>query len=122
MGWRSRASQSWFPGVSRWAREGLKPFRPPTRMETAVRTALGATSVSELASAISVRQEEASIVADLKAGSEEAYSWLVTQYHQPIYSLVYRMLDDPADAPDTLQEVFLNVFKGIQWFHGESSL
>ena len=83
---------------------------------------MGATTVSELASAISLRQEEASIVAELKAGSEDAYAWLITQYHQPIYSLVYRMLDDPADAPDTVQEVFLKVYKGMKRFNGESSL
>jgi len=78
--------------------------------------------VSELAGAIGVHTEEASIIAELKAGSEDAYAWLITQYHQPIYSLVYRILDDPADAPDTTQEVFLKVFKGINRFHGESSL
>ncbi len=91
-------------------------------METAVRSAMGATTVGELASAIGMRQEEASIVADLKAGSEDAYSWLIAQYHQPIYSLVYRIVDDPADAPDTVQEVFLKVFRGIGRFNGESSL
>ncbi len=83
---------------------------------------MGATTVGELASAIGMRQEEASVVAELKAGSEDAYSWLIAQYHQPIYSLVYRIVDDPADAPDTVQEVFLKVFKGINRFNGESSL
>jgi RNA polymerase sigma-70 factor (ECF subfamily) len=83
---------------------------------------MGATTVGELASAIGMRQEETSIVAELKAGSEDAYSWLIAQYHQPIYSLVYRIVDDPADAPDTVQEVFLKVFKGINRFNGESSL
>lgn len=78
--------------------------------------------MSELASAIGVRQEETSIVAELKAGSEEAYSWLIAQYHQPVYSLVYRLIDDPSDAPDTTQEVFLKVFRGINRFNGESSL
>ncbi len=82
----------------------------------------GATSVSELAGAIGVHTEEASIIAELKAGSEEAYAWLIAQYHQPIYSLVYRILDDPADAPDTTQEVFLKVFRGMNRFHGESTL
>jgi RNA polymerase sigma-70 factor (ECF subfamily) len=78
--------------------------------------------VSELAGAIGVRTEEASIIAELKAGSEDAYAWLIAQYHQPIYSLVYRILDDPADAPDTTQDVFLKVFRGINRFNGESSL
>jgi RNA polymerase sigma-70 factor, ECF subfamily len=87
-----------------------------------VKAVAGATSVSELAGAIGVHTEETSIIADLKAGSEDAYAWLIAQYHQPIYSLVYRILDDPADAPDTTQEVFLKVFRGIKRFHGESSL
>lgn len=87
-----------------------------------MRTAVGVTTVGELASAIPLRQEEASIVAELQAGSEDAYAWLIAQFHQPIYSLVYRILDDPSDAPDTTQEVFLKVFRGIKRFNGESSL
>jgi len=78
--------------------------------------------MGELANAIGVHQEEASIIAELKAGSEDAYAWLIAQFHQPVYSLVYRILDDPSDAPDTTQEVFLKVFRGINRFHGESSL
>lgn len=87
-----------------------------------MRTVAGATTLGELASAIGVRSEEAAIIAELKAGSEEAYAWLINQYHQPIYSLVYRILDDSSDAPDTTQEVFLKVFRGMKRFNGESSL
>jgi len=61
-------------------------------------------------------------VAELKAGSEEAYAWLIGEFHQPIYSLVYRIVADPADAADTTQEVFLKVFRGMKHFNGESSL
>lgn len=78
--------------------------------------------MGNLASAIAVRAEEASVVAELKAGSEEAYDWLIAHYHQPIYSLVYRILSNPADAADTTQEVFLKVFRGMKRFNGESSL
>jgi RNA polymerase sigma-70 factor, ECF subfamily len=81
-----------------------------------------ATNVGDLASAIAVRAAEASIVAELKAGSEDAYNWLVTHYHQPIYSLVYRILTDPTDAADTTQEVFLKVFRGMKNFNGDCSL
>ena len=82
----------------------------------------GATTLSELASAIGVRTEEASVVAELKAGSEEAFCWLITHYNQPVYSLVHRILDDPSDAADTTQEVFIKVFRGIKNFHSDSSL
>ena len=82
----------------------------------------GAATLGNIASAMPVRAEEASIVAELKAGSEEAYNWLIAHYHQPIYSLVYRIVNDPADAADTTQEVFLKVFRGMKRFNGESSL
>lgn len=78
--------------------------------------------MGNIASAIAVRAEEASIVAELKSGSEEAYNWLIAHYHQPIYSLVYRIVNNPADAADTTQEVFLKVFRGMKRFNGESSL
>jgi len=87
-----------------------------------MRSMAGATTVSDLASALTVRAEEASVVAELKAGAEDAYTWLIARYHQPVYSLVYRMLNDPADAADTTQEVFLKVYRGIKRFNGQSSL
>jgi RNA polymerase sigma-70 factor (ECF subfamily) len=82
----------------------------------------GATTLGDLASAIGARAEEAAIVADLKAGSEEAYAWLIGEFQRPVYGLVYRMVSDPADAADTTQDVFLKVFRGMKHFHGESSL
>jgi RNA polymerase sigma-70 factor, ECF subfamily len=91
-------------------------------MRNAVRSMAGVTALGNLASAITARAGEASIVAELKAGSEDAYEWLIAHYHQPVYGLVYRILNDPADAADTTQEVFLKVFRGIKRFHGEASL
>ncbi len=87
-----------------------------------MRAVAGVTTLGDLASAIAIRSQESAIVAELKAGSEEAYVWLIGEFHQPIYSLVYRMVTDPADAADTTQEVFLKVFRGMKHFHGESSL
>jgi RNA polymerase sigma-70 factor, ECF subfamily len=88
-----------------------------------VEAALGYTTLGELASAIGIRgHEEAAIVAELKAGSEAAYAWLIGEFQQPVYGLVYRMVNDPADAADTTQDVFLKVFRGMNHFHGESSL
>ena len=82
----------------------------------------GAANVGDFASAIGIRAEESAVISELKAGSEEAYAWLIGEFHQPVYSLVYRILTDPSDAADTAQEVFLKVFRGMKYFHGESSL
>jgi RNA polymerase sigma-70 factor (ECF subfamily) len=80
------------------------------------------TLMGNLASAIGIRTEDAALVAALKAGSEEAFSVLIGQYSQPLYTLIARSLQDPADAADITQEVFIKVFRSIRSFHGESSL
>ena len=83
----------------------------------------GAATLGDLASAIGARsQEEAAIVAELKSGSEAAYAWLIGEFQQPVYGLVYRIVNDPSDAADTTQDVFLKVFRGMKHFHGSSSL
>jgi len=79
-------------------------------------------AVSNLASAMGIRTEEATLVAELKAGNEQAFALLIAQYHQPLYSLISRNLNDPADAADITQEVFIKVFRNIRSFHGDASL
>jgi RNA polymerase sigma-70 factor, ECF subfamily len=82
----------------------------------------GVTILGDFVGAIGARVEESAIIAELKAGSETAYAWLIGEFQRPVYSLVYRVVSDPADAADTTQEVFLKVFRGMKHFHGESSL
>lgn len=78
--------------------------------------------MGHLASVIGVSTEDAALVADLKAGSEDAFAILIAQYHQPLYSLIARSINDPADAADITQEVFIKVFRSIRGFHGDASL
>jgi RNA polymerase sigma-70 factor, ECF subfamily len=79
-------------------------------------------TLGNLASALTLHAEEAALIAELQSGSEEAFSWLITRYHQPIYSLLARTVRDPSDAADLTQDVFVKIFRGIKSFHGESSL
>jgi RNA polymerase sigma-70 factor (ECF subfamily) len=78
--------------------------------------------LGNIASVLSVPSEEVAIVSELKTGSEEAFSWLIAKYNQPIYSLLARTIPDPADAADLTQDVFIKIYKGISSFHGDSSL
>jgi RNA polymerase sigma-70 factor (ECF subfamily) len=66
--------------------------------------------------------EERRLLDSLRAGTEEAYEEFINKYQQPVYNLVYRLMDDPSDAADVVQEVFLKVFRGITSFRGNSSL
>jgi len=66
--------------------------------------------------------EEDALVSALGRGQEEAYEILIQRYQQPVYNLVCRLMSDPAEAPDIVQEVFLKVFRNIGSFRGNSSL
>ena len=66
--------------------------------------------------------EDERLIERLRAADEAAYEELIERFQQPVYSLVYRLMDDPADAADVVQEVFLKVFRNITAFRGDSSL
>lgn len=78
--------------------------------------------MGNIAGALTLQSEEIALVAELQAGSEDAFTWLIERYHQPIYSLLARTVQDRADAADLTQEVFVKIFRGIGGFHGDSSL
>ncbi|MFP5203814.1 MAG: RNA polymerase sigma factor [Acidobacteriota bacterium] len=79
-------------------------------------------TMGNIASALTLQSEETALVEELRAGSEEAFAWLIARYHHPIYSLLARTLQDRSDAADLTQDVFVKIFRGIGSFHGESSL
>jgi len=67
-------------------------------------------------------QREAELVASLRVGMEDAYETLIQRFEHPVFNLVSRLLDDPADAADVVQEVFLKVFRNIESFRQDASL
>lgn len=79
-------------------------------------------TMGNVASALAFQSEEGALIEELRSGSEEAFAWLIARYHQPIFSLLARTVQDRADAADLTQEVFIKVFRGVRSFHGESSL
>lgn len=79
-------------------------------------------TMGDLASALAIQSEETALIEELRAGSEEAFAWLIARYHQPIYSLLARTIQDRDEAADLAQEVFVKVFRGVGNFHGRSSL
>jgi len=81
-----------------------------------------AANLVDLAQALPWPEGEAELVAELQGGSEDAFNWLVTHYHGPVFGLVMGMISDPADAADVTQDVFLKAYRGIARFRGGSSL
>ena len=82
----------------------------------------GADTCPVCARPITVHHADRCLLEALREGSDRAYEALIRQYQQPVYNLVYRLMDDPADAADVVQEVFLKVFRNVGAFRGDSSL
>jgi RNA polymerase sigma-70 factor (ECF subfamily) len=66
--------------------------------------------------------EDRALATALRAGEEAAYEALILRFEQPVFGVVSRLLEDAADAPDVVQDVFLKVFRNIHQFRGDSSL
>jgi RNA polymerase sigma-70 factor, ECF subfamily len=71
---------------------------------------------------IVLREDESALVSDLRRGVEAAYESLIQRFEQPVFNIVSRLMDDPCDAADVVQEVFLKVFRNINSFRQDSSL
>ncbi len=81
-----------------------------------------ADGMSELVATFQTSEDERELVKELRTGSETAFAWLVAEYQDPIYNLAFRILGDSGRAAETVQEVFLKVFRGINGFHNGSSI
>jgi RNA polymerase sigma-70 factor, ECF subfamily len=66
--------------------------------------------------------EDHRLISALQAGDDLAYEQLIDRFQTPVYNLAYRLLNDPADASDVVQEVFLKIFRNVGSFRGDSSL
>lgn len=66
--------------------------------------------------------EDSRLISGLQAGEEYAYEQLIGRFQVPVYNLAWRLLSDPADASDVVQEVFLKIFRNIEHFRGDSTL
>ena len=68
-----------------------------------------------------INKEEFSLEA-LKSGDRKEFARLVERYSGKIYNLALKILNDPQDAEDVLQETFLKAYRGLPSFEGRSKL
>jgi RNA polymerase sigma-70 factor (ECF subfamily) len=61
-------------------------------------------------------------LAALKAGDRAAFANMVQVHYELVYRLAIKMLGNPQDAEDVLQETFIKAFKHVKDFDGRSSL
>ncbi len=63
---------------------------------------------------------EQELVERAKKGDESAFEVLVTDNEKRIYNLCRRLTGNPEDAAELTQEAFLNAWRGLGRFQGES--
>jgi RNA polymerase sigma-70 factor (ECF subfamily) len=68
------------------------------------------------------RAAEAAFIKRLVARDEAAFTELVQLYERRVFALVFRMLGNRHEAEEITQEVFVQVFRAIHRFRGESKL
>jgi RNA polymerase sigma-70 factor, ECF subfamily len=64
---------------------------------------------------------EAEAIRRSQAGDPAAFDFLYQLHSRRVYALCLRMVNNPADAEDLMQEAFLQLFRKIGTFRGESA-
>lgn len=64
---------------------------------------------------------DANLIAAAQAGDEQAHAAIYAHYASRLFTLIYRLVPRRAQAEDLLQEVFLEVLRGIAGYTGAGS-
>lgn len=65
---------------------------------------------------------EQELIQRLKEGDETAFKYLVDTYQERVYNTAIGIVQNAEDAEDVTQEVFIQVYRSIHNFKGESKL
>ena len=64
---------------------------------------------------------EGTLVQRAQRGDEQALATLYQLHNKLVYSVCLRMTNDAAEAEDLVQEAFIQAFRNLNWFHGNSA-
>jgi RNA polymerase sigma-70 factor (ECF subfamily) len=69
-----------------------------------------------------VQFDEGALVAALQQGDPDAFAELVERHSETIYNLALRMMNNPQEAEEVLQDTFVSAFRALGRFEGRSQL
>lgn len=61
------------------------------------------------------------LVERVQAGDKRAFDVLVSKYQRRLMRLVSRLVHDPAEAEDVVQETFIKAYRALRHFRGDSA-
>lgn len=70
---------------------------------------------------MSDRQIDQQLVERVQQGDKQAFGLLVTKYQRKLSRLLSRMIRDPAEVEDVVQEAFIKAYRALSSFRGESA-
>lgn len=77
---------------------------------------------ADLSSVSSAAVDEQAILSRVKAGEHDAFALMMRRFNRRLYRLARAIVRDDAEAEDALQDAYLNAFRSVGGFRGESSL
>lgn len=82
----------------------------------------GTSSTSGVSTEVGGYDEESEWLQRAIAGHRPSFDRIVQLYHGPVYRVAFRFFNNPEDALDATQEIFLRAWRAIKGFEGRSSL
>lgn len=70
---------------------------------------------------MSERAADQLLVEQAQAGDQAAFGRLVSKYQRKLTRLVLRLVRDPGEAEDVVQEAFIKAFRALPSFRGDSA-
>jgi RNA polymerase sigma-70 factor (ECF subfamily) len=67
------------------------------------------------------RESDRLLVERVQAGDRQAFDLLVSKYQRRLMRLVSRIVHDPAEAEDVVQESFIKAYRALRHFRGDSA-
>lgn len=61
------------------------------------------------------------LVDRVRAGDKQAFDLLVAKYQRRLMRLLSRIVHDPAEAEDVVQETFIKAYRALRHFRGDSA-
>lgn len=70
---------------------------------------------------MTVEDNDAMLVARVQRGDKQAFNLLVAKHQYRIRALIGRMVADPAEVEDLVQEAFIKAYRALAGFRGDSA-
>ena len=79
-------------------------------------------TVAELTCPAAEAEDDASVVRRILGGDRTAFALLMRRFNRRLYRVARAIVGDDAEAEDALQEAYINAYRCLRQFRGDSSL